>query len=471
MSQFTLRRNWWRSCARLDAVFGLAVGGLVIALLLPACGTQTPTTPEPDDNVNENDNTCPLDDGTGDGELVPCDEIYNNMDDPTNNAAAYIGSRACRSCHTDTGVRHNLHGHANILTSIDGQPPDYPFPAIRANVPNPPDTTEWSDIGYVLGGYTRTARFIDAAGYVLTNDQLGVDTQYDLALLPIRLSGGFAPYEDEGAFLEEPKPFDYSCFVCHVTGGAEQDPTSPEFQDNRPGIAGTWVESGVMCEACHGPGGNHIGNPEARDLYVNRSAELCGRCHNYEFASDNLEIRAKDGFLLANGQYAELRASGGHSEFSCIECHNPHAGPNYDRTNSHVAECRDCHADQNLAVHEGLIYVQGDYVEEVTCESCHMPWATLSGSPAPVDLVGEDAQVGDTQSHVFRIRAESVDYTAALNATGDILVRDDEGRAALTVDYVCLRCHHGQGNVFPLTVQSAGVIGADLHVIANGDEE
>ena len=57
------------------------------------------------------------------------------------------------------------------------------------------------------------------------------------------------------------------CSVCHATGmnASEQGPN----------------ENDVGCEACHGPGRNHITNEGDTDrIVLSQSADICGRCHN-----------------------------------------------------------------------------------------------------------------------------------------------------------------------------------------------
>jgi len=43
------------------------------------------------------------------------------------------------------------------------------------------------------------------------------------------------------------------------------------------------------------------------------------------------------------------------------------------------------------------------------------------------------------------------------------VARDANGRAAVTLDFVCLRCHNGVGNAFELTVTSASAVTATMH--------
>lgn len=384
--------------------------------------------------------------------------VYYNTTDPTNKGATYLGSEACRACHRNIDQQQIVHGHAQVLKSIQGEPPAYPEAVARAGVPEPPADYQWADIAYVIGGYIRKARFIDQDGYVLTTGLTGVPTQWNLALPANGTEPGFVDYEPTAT---QPKPYDFSCFTCHTTGAKAQDSDFPENQENRPGFIGTWEEAGVQCEECHGPGSNHIPNPPARDIFVDVAASHCGRCHTR--GDDPNVIIAADGFIQNRQQWPELLASGGHAEFDCITCHDPHVSANHERANAIRNECTDCHAQQNMAAHNSKTFVRSDYVEQLRCESCHMPFATKSASSAPAAIVGDTGRLGDERTHIFRIDEDGGDYTSMFTEDGSRVVKDSQGRVAVTVDFVCLRCHNGIGSAFELTVSAASAIASEMH--------
>jgi hypothetical protein len=383
---------------------------------------------------------------------------FNNTTDPTNAGATYVGADACIACHSTVGETHSLHGHAHALTRVQGQPPSFPTAATRASVPNPPDGFTWGDISYVIGGYARAAHFIDNDGFVLTTGVDQVNTQWNLSVPPNGTASGFVPFRPDA---DSPLEYSFSVFERQTTGALPQDPDSPEFQDNRPGITGTWSDEGVQCEACHGPGSNHLPNPAARDIFVGSQASACGKCHAQN--DDPGIILAEAGFIRPYQQWAELLASGGHSSFACTTCHSPHASTAYDRQNAIRNECAVCHSGQDLAFHEGAIFVRGDYTEELTCVSCHMSFATMEASFAGVEIVGPEGRMGDTRTHIFRINSQSADGSVLFTADGTQVIEDEAGEAALTLDFVCSRCHNGIGNapLFPATVLPG--IAANMH--------
>lgn len=409
------------------------------------------------------------------------DPGFQNLTDKTNAGAAYVGSAACRQCHPQAAARHALHGHANILTPVSGAPPEFPAEAVdgaggqSAGVPSPPAGLTWTDIAYVLGGYRKLANFIDRDGFLLTTGRAGADTQFNLAFPPNAAQPGFAPFRPDRG---EPLPYEFDCFRCHTTNPQPFSPGDPQFQDSRPGLMGTWLEAGVQCESCHGPGGNHfttIGGQVVIRLdriFIDPSGEqTCFECHAGR-DGDASAIEAANGFILFEQQAAELRASGGHAGFACQVCHEPHASVTYDRGAAIRNACTVCHSDVTMARHNGAVYRSADgYAETLRCESCHMPLATRAATSATVpsidavdgELLGE-GRIGDTRTHIFRITTEPLDVSAMITAGGQV-ARDEAGRAAVTVDFACLRCHNGQGNVFGLSVERAAEIAGRIHEV------
>lgn len=385
---------------------------------------------------------------------------FNNTTDPTNNGATYISSAACLACHSDLAGTIELHGHSQALHLIDDGAPEYPAAGTRAGVPDPPDGYTWDDVSYVISGYTHGAFFVDDAGYVMTTGVDEADTQYNLKFAPTDTAAGFVPYQPEQA---DALPYDYeTCFRCHTTGPQPRDADNPRSQGGRTGVLGTWEEEGVRCEACHGPGSNHAPHPEQRDIFVDATAATCGRCHAPNFDPDTIPV--EDNYIKSNTQYAELLASGGHSDFACTVCHNPHASMIYDRDNGWRNQCTACHSDQNMAFHDGLVYERDDYTEELSCQSCHMPFTGRSNAVAGEDVVGTyGGRMGDVRGHIFRIDTVNTELAAMFTTDGTAVQKDDGGRAAVTVHFVCLRCHNAVGNAFLINAAGARGIAEDIH--------
>lgn len=389
---------------------------------------------------------------------------FNNMTDKTNDGASFIGAAACGSCHSDYASLNALHGHANALTPILGQPPVFPEAATRAGVPNPPSTFAWSDISYVIGGYTKRARFLDLAGFILTNGTSGVDSQWNLEFPANGTTAGFVAYEASQA---TPLPFDFDMLQRYTTGPMMQDPAAPLSQENRAGIRGEFVEAGVQCEACHGPGSKHPPAPGPRTLFVDsQGTQTCNACHSVPYGTTEMTIPAADGFVVPQAQHQELLASGGHSSFSCTFCHDPHVSVTYERSSAIRNECTACHSDMNMALHADKVFTRGDYSETLSCESCHMPFAVRDASNATAAVVGDVGRMGDTRSHIFRINPANTDFTTMFSDDMMSVRLDEDGMAAATIDFVCFRCHNGIG-AFSIQASLAADIATNMH--ANPD--
>lgn len=385
---------------------------------------------------------------------------FENSTDKTNAGARLVGSSSCVQCHADIAQLHAGHGHAHALKAAQGGPPLYP-PMSNSGVPNPPPGRSWTDVAYVAGGYRNSANFIGQDGYLMT----GIDTQWNLTFPADGTVAGFAPYLPNAA---GPTPFEFSCFQCHTTGPAF-GPDDSQNQDGRPGIMGTWHETGVQCEACHGPGGGHFRTQNgsvvidtARIFVDPNGSQTCAECHNRPFHDRSGAILASDGFILSQAQWPELRASGGHSAFSCTICHDPHRSLAIDRTTAIRNSCAACHSGMSMAGHGGKVFRKGDYEEPLRCESCHMPLATRSAHNAAPAMVGPLGRAADIRTHLFRINVEPVGFAGMFTADGSQVLRDASGRAAVTVDFACIRCHNG-GDLFELSIERAAEIAGQIH--------
>jgi hypothetical protein len=387
---------------------------------------------------------------TGCPETAPPVNGYANTTDPTNRGATYVGSAACSACHPGYAELSRLHGHGQALKVASGAPPEYPSEATRAGVPQPPPGQQWSDISAVVGGYIHGANFVDANGYLSP-------VQWNLTFPPNGTVAGFGPASGTAT------PFSFDCFRCHVTGAVPRTPDNPQSQGGRPGIEGTWAQAGVQCEACHGPGSRHIPNPAARNLYVNSGTVTCAQCH--QAGTDPNVIPVAGGYINMAAQVNELRASGGHADFACGVCHEPHASTLYDPDRGVRNECRVCHATQNMALHQGFTLQRGDYTETLTCVSCHMPFTGLAASTAGPDVLGNTpGRMGDVRGHVFRINPDAKTYAQMFTPDPSAVLKDAQGQAGVSVDFVCLRCHTEMSNAFPLTVNLAAQIARNMHV-------
>ncbi len=342
---------------------------------------------------------------------------------------SYVGSQACLSCHTDKKTYLET-GHNFKLTKVEGdQEPIYPFTSISGaldllDVDNTLGTpSSWADISYVIGGYMRSAMFIDNNGYILSGDKAGVG---------IAPKGGQVPYAFPYSANDAPDShgFDY-CGRCHTTGWKDYTEGSGDHrnlnrQDDMPGMGGTFALTGIQCEACHGAGRAHIQSPSKHNIvkiaeprstndYLAQDMGFgkpiaCAECHstddavrrypdyvsphNQEFGGDSLEARLKvmTGFgpegrrdgrggrqaateLLGTDPDTGI-AMGKKKGFTCSTCHNPHKSKvNQDKPGHEGAmarDCNDCHTKE-FANAAGSDIASAAHEFTAKCTDCHMP--------------------------------------------------------------------------------------------------
>lgn len=317
-------------------------------------------------------------------------------------APAYVGRDACKECHADLYELYLGTGHAHALHKIvDGAAPEFP----ESEVPEPPAGLTWDDIHYVIGGYGWMARFVDKQGNLITGDADAL-TQYNLENDTLDTEAGWVAYH-----AGEELPFD--CARCHTTGYIAEG-----NQDDLPGLTGVWVEDGVGCENCHGPGSNHVNAPYQVSMSIVRDSQACGACHS---RTEVTTIEAHDGFIDHNQQYSELFSSQ-KRVMECVDCHNPHQSTIYD-DGADKSDCETCHYEQ-------------DEFQKITdrrhasCVECHMPRVTKSAVADPARFSG------DVRTHMFAINpfAKSQFNNDGTQAEPDI-----------AVEFACKGCHSEAG--------------------------
>ncbi len=314
---------------------------------------------------------------------------------PVSAAPAFIGDRACASCHPSQWQRQSVSRHAKALSPIN----DSPLPALLVDRP----LRERGGIAYeyevVDEGLQVTVHKDGAAVSAVLEWTFGGGAQ---GLTPVGRIGGkyfehrVSYYPERGnpaitighplgllrkardglGLLQDGRTIS-KCFGCHATG-VEGTPAGPNLSAMQPGI---------RCERCHGAGGEHaqsaqaegdgrrryIGNPGR--MNARKITEMCGDCHRLPEPGmltrtpekiDPFNVRFQPMGLMASRCFSRSQS------LSCITCHDPHEDARKD-AGFYVEKCLACHSDA------AETSMDCGRQEQRNCLPCHMPRA----SPSP----------------------------------------------------------------------------------------
>jgi len=185
---------------------------------------------------------------------------------------------------------------------------------------------------------------------------------------------------DEAMYRLVPAGEVQRCFACHATASS---------------IGGRFDEQhlipGVSCEACHGPGANHVklmrdpaaGKPGAIDAGIFNSAhlapadavEFCGACHGSWW---DVKLSGVKGVSTARSAPYRLVTSKcwgqGDARLTCTACHDPHKQLETDPASyDHV--CLTCHVNTAGAATTASHPGRACPAAVSKCAGCHMPKA------------------------------------------------------------------------------------------------
>ena len=223
-------------------------------------------------------------------------------------------------------------------------------------------------------------------------------------------------HTDQLHWTRREQNWNYLCAECHSTK------LEKNYSSSTDSFGTTWAEINVACEACHGPGSQHIELAESGALdsgtgfgvdlddagtavwqmnlatgMAERSEfptsplvqpEACGRCHarrgvitpDYQYGrpltDTHLPSLLDEGLYYPDGQIREevyvyasfLQSRMYRAGVTCTDCHDPHtAGLKTTGKVSNV--CATCHLPTKFASSDHHRHSQND----VECVDCHMP--------------------------------------------------------------------------------------------------
>lgn len=246
----------------------------------------------------------------------------------------FVGTPVCSGCHSEIAGSQEKTAHAGALRKAGSSPVKAEW-AFGSGVQATTFVSQIDEDHYLehpLSWYARANGLAATPGH----EKLPEGARYRT----------FAP---DAAILR--------CFQCHSTG-------TPRLAAKRKIEP---AELGVRCESCHGPGGEHAGAPQPRNirnpsrLTASEVNQLCGTCHRMPPAAGvetNWEnpwnTRHQPVYLSKSACF--LKSDG---RLSCLSCHNPHSDAKVD-VNQRCARC-----------HEEVKHKTGTGAQ--SCADCHMP--------------------------------------------------------------------------------------------------
>jgi len=169
------------------------------------------------------------------------------------------------------------------------------------------------------------------------------------------------------------------CFGCHATAANTDNKFHPEK-----------LIPGVTCEACHGPGAQHVAqmsldhDQQAPTLIFNParlspadSVDFCGACHR---TSVDVSLSGVSGILSLRFPAYRLQRSrcwgAGDARLTCIACHDTHRPRQRDAA-FYDKDCLSCHAARGSRTETRNRRARACPVADKLCVSCHMPKYTI----------------------------------------------------------------------------------------------
>jgi hypothetical protein len=297
--------------------------------------------------------------------------------------ADYVGSGTCAECHPDKATLLNKSIHSKMIRPATGAD----LAQVHGNLAAP-KAPKPEDFTHVMGGWYKEESYIKA---VTNPDQTVSYSVINFQWDPIK--GTYVDHQPIRDWLVK-------CAGCHTTGYQPKTRTFNEFN--------------IGCEACHGPGSEHVaGEGDTSKIIIDRSSEGCGFCHIRAENAATAEFPAKTfnfpiGYQLGKPetlafipealtatasffpdgtskrhrqQYLDTHYPGfritKHYEkgVSCTECHDPHKSgvlTTYD--NALPAGVYGIKAYDNVAGTTKYIAWDGEGLSkprEQLCTSCH----------------------------------------------------------------------------------------------------
>lgn len=325
-----------------------------------------------------------------------------------------VGSKACAGCHAEIYRKYSATGMANSSGRIGsgGFRESFDLATFSDAHSGATYTISTGAEGYRLRSSRPAAGLDDERMLKWFIGSGHVGRSYVLAIGSSLFQAPVSYYSAPGKWDLSPgyvgrtkvdltRQIETACLQCHASRLQLLPAMQNQFADP------PFLEGGVSCERCHGPGKTHIARMTAKPrasspgivnpvkLEPARRESVCAQCHltgaariaragriSYEpgrLLSDGLAVfvwsRGDSSHPTATSHYENLaqsackKASG--DRLWCATCHDPHDQPaDAARASFYRSRCATCHAGIPCTESPGVRNGNGD-----DCAACHMPKA------------------------------------------------------------------------------------------------
>ncbi len=326
----------------------------------------------------------------------------------THEAAHYTGSAACRGCHQADYDGWRQTRMANVVRN----PHEHPDAVLGDFThPDPARTFSLDEVAFVYGSRYKQRYFAKQG-----NTFYPLPAQWDIVhkrWLPYHVADGTDWWTPHYGKTNAERPTGPTCDGCHSVG---YNLATRQL-----------VEWNVGCEACHGPGSEHVAHPTKKNI-VNpetldsvRGNDVCLQCHSQgRPAVLPVSVRQPDGtthpeypdypvgyhpgdrladvwrleiatpgtedfYYYRDGSAHKNRMQGNdwvqsnmyHRELRCFDCHQVHSNQNPSNLiATGNALCLRCHTAENPAGLKGTVPEHTHHAANSAgsqCIACHMP--------------------------------------------------------------------------------------------------
>ena len=302
--------------------------------------------------------------------------------------AVFLGDRACAECHKKFFASYGPTGMAMGMEPIADS---------KVLSLNPKLTMQVGPYTYEIKRHGKQSTYSVTDG----KDTISVPINYAFGqgkmgqTYVLERDGKF--YESLVSFYSEPKALDFTigaprgvppsleaavgrlvsaneltnCFSCHATGSV----VGSKLQLNT-------FAHGVRCEACHGPGGQHVAAIKAGESGTKAifnpgrlsgdelTQQFCASCHRGADEFSLLKSMEINNVRFQPYRIFHSKCYSDDRNISCTACHNPHE-PIKEDAAFYDSKCLACHSLKSKPTKEGAS--TSCPVADKDCTSCHMP--------------------------------------------------------------------------------------------------